>query len=496
MGVPVFVYCVTLTRVEYNSPAQTTAGNHVDRRLLLLSLPLAMLLPFARGADQPEELTFDGGSPGTPIRALNGVNGGPLAAGGLLDLSARWKEAAFPLTRLHDCHWPNPDVVDVHAIFPDPKADPSKPESYDFERTDEYVKAAHDCGAAIVYRLGESIEHQKAKRRARPPKDAEKWAAVCAGVVRHYTGDWAKGMMLPIRYWEIWNEPDNRPNCWTGTDEEYFKLYATTAKALRKEFPKLKIGGPGLGNTGELKGEKLEPTPFLKAFLARCKRDGAPLDFLSWHCYSGDPAEFARRAKGIRSLLDEAGLKAAESHLNEWNYLPGGKWDGMTSKGSAERERWHARLNGAEGAAFVASALLLMHDAPIDAANYFTAEAPGMGLFSQHGTPSRAFGAFLAFKEVAGLKRLPLKGDAPKGITALAGVGKQSRVLLARTEGKGGQVKVSLSPAPWKGATRYEVLSVEDGGALKKVADGKADSPALQVDLPSHSVRLVRMWKE
>ena len=55
----------------------------------------------------------------------------------------------------------------------------------------------------------------------------------------------AKGMKLPIKYWEIWNEPDNRPNCWTGTDEEYFNLYATTAALLRKEFPGIKIGGPG-----------------------------------------------------------------------------------------------------------------------------------------------------------------------------------------------------------------------------------------------------------
>jgi hypothetical protein len=468
----------------------------MDRRRLLLSLPLAVVLPAALRADEAAELTFDAGSPGSPIRALNGVNGGPLAAGGLLDLSARWKAAAFPLTRLHDCHWPNPDVVDVSAVFPDARADPSKPASYDFERTDEYVKAAHDCGAAIVYRLGESIEHQKAKRRARPPGDAGRWAAVCVGIARHYTEGWAGGMKLPIRYWELWNEPDNRPNCWTGTDEEYFTLYTTAAAALRRELPRLKVGGPGLGSTGEMKGEKLEPTPFFKAFLARCRKDAAPLDFLSWHCYTGDPAELVRRARGVRSLLDGAGFKAAESHLNEWNFLPGGRWDGMVSKDAAARERWHARLNGPEGAAFVASALTLMQDAPVDAANYFTAEAPGMGLFSPHGTPSRAYSAFLAFKEMVGLKRMPLKGEAPKGVVALGGTGKEVRVLLARTDGKRGQVKVILGPALGKGEMRYEILSAEDGGAWKRSAAGKADGPAVQVDLPAHSVRLVRMWRE
>ena len=165
-------------------------------------------------------MVFDGSAPGEPIRALHGVNGGPLAAGGLLDLSPRWKEAAFPLARLHDSHFPNPDVVDVHAVFHYHNADPAKTESYDFDRTDEYVKAVHDCVAGIVYRLGESIEHQKAKRHVRPPKDFDKWAAVCAGIVRHYTQGWAKGHKLPITYWEIWNEPDNRPHCWTGNDDE------------------------------------------------------------------------------------------------------------------------------------------------------------------------------------------------------------------------------------------------------------------------------------
>jgi xylan 1,4-beta-xylosidase len=467
----------------------------MSRPFLVFACRFVLLGAFSLGGEGSVEISIDGASPGPAIRALHGVNGGPLAAGGLLDLTNRWKEASFPVARLHDSHWPNPDVVDVHAIFPDPQADPSNPGSYDFERSDEYVRATHDCGAAIVYRLGESIEHQKAKRYAHPPRDPQKWAAVCAGIVRHYTQGWAKGMKLPIKYWEIWNEPDNRPNCWTGTDEQYFRLYATAATTLRKEFPGIKIGGPGLGNTGELKGARLEPTPFLKAFLARCKEDKLPLDFLSWHCYSGDPTEFVRRAKGIRALLDEHGLKATESHLNEWNYLPGGKWDGMMAKEFAVRERWHTRLNGAEGAAFVVSTLTHLQDAPVDVANYFTAEAPGMGLFSPHGTPSRAFGAFRAFKEMAGLKRLPLKGDLPNGVTALAGMGKEVRVLLARTHGEGGPVKIHLNPAPWQGATYFEIMSIEDGGVLRKTASGQVDRPTFLVDLPSSSVRLVRIWQ-
>src|SRR5688500_1303253 len=128
----------------------------MNRRQFLLAAP-SLALSGGRLAAAPAVLPFDAGSPGPALRLLHGVNAGPLAAGGLLDLSARWKEAAFPLARLHDCHWPSPDVVDIHTLFPDPSADPDRPESYDFARTDEYLQAIHATGARIVYRLGESI---------------------------------------------------------------------------------------------------------------------------------------------------------------------------------------------------------------------------------------------------------------------------------------------------------------------------------------------------
>jgi hypothetical protein len=461
----------------------------VNRRHFLSALPPTALSASAaalRADVKPAELAFDASAPGDPIRPLHGVNGGPLAAGGLLDLSARWKEAAFPLARLHDCHWPNPDVVDIHAVFPDPRADPAKPASYDFERTDEYVKAVIDAGAEVVYRLGESIEHQTAKRHARPPKDVEKWAAVCVGVVRHYTEGWAGGFKFTIR-------------SWTGTDDDYLKLYAVAAKALKAAFPKLKVGGPGVGNAGTLAKDGLTPTPFVRAFLARCKADALPLDFFSWHCYTADPAELAARARGVRRLLDAAGFKAAESHLNEWNYLPDNSWRGIKDPDAAARARWYERVSGPEGAAFVAASLIHLQAAPVDAANYFTAEAPGMGLFSQHGVPSKAFYAFRAFRAVAGLRQMALKGEPPAGVAALAGAaadGTSAVVLLARHAGDGGAVTVDLRPAPWAGATGYDVLGVDERHDLKSVAGGTADGCHLTLYLPPTAVRVVRFTRQ
>lgn len=66
------------------------------------------------------------------IRALHGVNKGPLGPGGLLDVTAEHQALGIPVTRLHDCYWPNPYVVDIHVVFPNFRADPTQPESYHF----------------------------------------------------------------------------------------------------------------------------------------------------------------------------------------------------------------------------------------------------------------------------------------------------------------------------------------------------------------------------
>src|SRR5688572_9822397 len=131
------------------------------------------MLPVASAAD----VTVDCSRTTGRIRPLHGVNNGPLDAGGTVDLSAHHKELSIPFTRLLDAHWPSPDVVDLHVVFPNFDADPERPESYNFSRTDDYLSAIAATGSKIVYRLGESIEHTPKKYNVHPPKDPEKWAA-------------------------------------------------------------------------------------------------------------------------------------------------------------------------------------------------------------------------------------------------------------------------------------------------------------------------------
>lgn len=140
--------------------------------------------------------------------------------------------------------------VDIPNLFRDFDADPEDPAAYDFTFTDMLLEALVQSGAEPFFRLGVTIENQACIKSYRidPPKDTLKWAKICEGIIRHYTQGWANGYHYNIRYWEIWNEPDNYENIntnqmWHGTKEQYFALYAVASRYLKEKFPHLKIGG-------------------------------------------------------------------------------------------------------------------------------------------------------------------------------------------------------------------------------------------------------------
>src|SRR5436190_4140271 len=105
-------------------------------RLLTSFLLLPLIFSAWKAAAEPHVLKVDFSTPSGEIRALNGINKGPLAANSLIDVTEGQKRMKIPSIRLHDCHYPNPDVVDIHAIFPNAAADPAQPGSYDFRATD------------------------------------------------------------------------------------------------------------------------------------------------------------------------------------------------------------------------------------------------------------------------------------------------------------------------------------------------------------------------
>ena len=450
----------------------------------------------------PVELQVESSQVIGEIRPLHGVNLGPLCYRGMVDLSAYHRELGVPFTRLHDVVWLNAEAVDIHTIFPDFRDDPERAENYDFRQTDDYLQAIVNVGSQIVYRLGESIEHTPRKYRVHPPPDPEKWAAVCVGIIRHYNEGWAKGFRHLIRYWEIWNEPDVRPAMWTGTDEQYFRLYEVTAKAIKARFPEVKVGGPALGHSGGFAGDTFQPSAFLTNFLAQCRQRGAPLDFYSWHRYTRNPADFARWARAIRRVLDDTGFPRAESHLNEWNYLPNDDWRPMMKEGAgAPREKWFAEMGGPAGATFTAWALISLQDAPVDVANYYTGEIQGFGLFDFHGLPKKTFYAMKAFKWLLDTPvRLATRGDLAGRIVICAGTNRDKTevgILVSNFNSAEAKVELRISPLPWNGPTLCESYLVDGAHDLTKVNEARleANHVRLSQELKAPSLCFVKLKK-
>jgi len=449
-----------------------------------------------------EELRVDfGAETGGEIRSLHGVNGGVLTTGETVDLTARWREVKIPLTRLHDCEFPRPDLVDLHAIFPDSLADPESPASYQFVRTDDYLAAIRSTGAGVVYRLGESIEHSRRRYYVHPPMDYAKWAGACVGIIRHYNEGWAEGFRYGIRYWEIWNEPENRPAMWSGSDADYYRLYATAARAIKARFPDLKVGGPSVGATGEVVGDRLEATPFLEGFLRMCREEKVSLDFFSWHTYTDDPSLYARKARAIRAWLDEKGFRNTEIHLNEWNYLPGNDWGPILSVGEGDRRRqWYEEQGSAAGAAFVAYVLLDLQESPVTLSNFYSGDTNQFGLFDRYGAPKKTFYAFKAF---SGLLETPMRvrtSASQPGVSVVgAGLNREhdaGTVLVSRYRGCDPRFDLVLERLPWQGETLCRILVLDGARTLECVEEKRfpAGTPvSLPCELPPPGVLFVRL---
>ncbi|MGN0572499.1 MAG: hypothetical protein ACI4IX_01035 [Acutalibacteraceae bacterium] len=77
-------------------------------------------------------------------------------------------------------------------------------------------------------------------------------------------------------YFEVWNEPDL--SCFfKGSLNDYYRLYAATARALKSVDSKLMVGGPATTKSSHI-----------SEFLDFCKKENVPVDFVTTHQYPTD----------------------------------------------------------------------------------------------------------------------------------------------------------------------------------------------------------------
>ncbi|NLO73003.1 MAG: hypothetical protein GX100_02690 [candidate division WS1 bacterium] len=441
-------------------------------------------------------ISVDFSAPQGCLREIHGANIGPLCMNGYYDLSDYHRRVRFPTIRLHDCVFYCWEVVDTPSIFPLFHLDEQDPENYRFARTDGYLQSILDCGSQIVYRLGVTIQnHPTFHFNTDPPEDYDKWADICINIIRHYNEGWANGFHHNIPYWEIWNEAENEgPVMWNAPYEEYHRFYVQVTKRIKAACPDIKIGGPAACFPHE---------PRLRQFLTAVREGEAPLDFCSWHCYTGQPTKLVTGAQTVRALLDEYGYTQTESHVNEWNLGPYKNLWTYGGRSVQQSAHWIGRIKGAEGGALAASGLIALQDAAVDMSNFYDATNGPFGMFHDSGVPGKPYYAFLAFREM--LDHTPVRcqvegSDPDEGVAALAGSaadGSEHRVLLSNLEAAlpDGAVPLSLRGLP-EGNWQVEHCRLDAHSNLEPVdsfplpADGQ-----LTLLVMPRTTHLLRLWR-
>lgn len=476
-------------------------------RLILFSTVLAMLSAATAVAEQQTSIVVDFAKPAGKIRALHGVNNGPVNWSLGADLTNYHKEAGFPSARLHDCHYAGQNVVDIHFIFPIFDADPDDPKYYTFAETDAYLAGIVNNGTQITYRLGESIESRSRAYAnggfyVQPPKDFAKWAKICVNIIRHYNEGWANGFHYGIKYWEIWNEPGEKiSGMWTGTVQQYLELYEAAATAIKAHGPNLKVGGPACCNIGFVE--------LIRPFLAYCRDHKLPLDFVTWHSYAGAPQNIVNDVRTARKMFDEYGFNNAESHITEWHPM-WYAWDGevgCNELGNPTPEKYVSMpkkfdaMRGPRAAAFVASTLMLFQDAPLDMANYYTADTNPWGMFDAFGVPGRVYYTFVAFNR---LTKTPnrvtceLQGAPQVDVTLCAGLSEDNKtatILASNFSDVPHQLPLTLKACPLPESVEAETFLIDAEHELASIAKTtlQPEALALALDIPANAVILVQL---
>lgn len=162
-----------------------------------------------------------------------------------------------------------------------------------------------------------------------PPKDYNKWEDLIRNLTMHFTERYG-AEEVKTWYFEVWNEPNLKDAFWTGTMEEYFKLYEYAVRGIKSVNPAYKVGGPATAGAA-----------WVPEMIQFCEENSVPIDFISTHTYgvkqgyldetgtSGtilDKAEWAVSGDVIKSRkqIENSTMPALELHYTEWSssYTP------------------------------------------------------------------------------------------------------------------------------------------------------------------------------
>jgi hypothetical protein len=207
------------------------------------------------------------------------------------------------------------------------------------------------------------------------------WAGFVHALASRYRGR--------IAAYEIWNEP-NRPDFWSGTPSEYYRLLSVAMASIRHADPAARVVFGGL--------DGYRDPSFFEQVLDAAMADDAPpgrrgaFDVLAWHAYHR-PLDAYVGTLDLRERMRVRGLDQP-IWITETN-VPA--WDDRQVRGDGARPyRWSA--TGEEQAAYLLETFAYALAADVERLFVYrasdTGEAEAWGLLNVAGAPRPAERAF------------------------------------------------------------------------------------------------------
>lgn len=247
------------------------------------------------------------------------------------------------------------------------------------------------------------------KMNVTPPKSYDEWEYLVRSFTQHMVERYG---IDEVRTWyfEVWNEP-NLSGFWGGTQEEYWKLYTASAKAVKAVDSQLRIGGPASS-----KGN------WIKEIIAYTTKNKVPLDFVSTHLYPQDEQVqypnrvnspykigdfFSATVKEVEKEVRESARPDLEIHWTEWN----------TQTAASEKQiTWSDNIyvDNLYAASFIVRNCLELDKAGKSFAYWVVSDifdeggiphspfSNTYGLISIHGIPKASFNGFRLLRKMTG----------------------------------------------------------------------------------------------
>ena len=120
---------------------------------------------------------------------------------------------------------------------------------------------------------------------------------------------------------------------------------------------------------------------------------------------------------------------------------------------------------------------MLLQDAPLDAANFYSADIQGFGMFNEYGVPKK-LPCDPGIQDATGHpQRIAVQGNAPTGVAVVAGVdkaGTRITILASNCSTVDARPRLRVAGLPWSGETEWKVLQLDDRHDLTPVQSSKA----------------------